>query len=136
MGLAEIQEHMPEPSVAVIGSLSVSSYITSTGIIGLYLEQLSPQPGNNLEIRQSTGTRALQNVFGIPVEIEIHEDVVLVTDCKINMYGVGDSIDEAIEDYKASIKAYFEELQEHEKRLGSNLKYHLYFLRSKLTHSE
>ncbi len=132
MGLVQIQK----PSAAGIEPLSVSSYTTSTGITELSFRGLSPQPDNNLEIRQPTGTRGFLNVFGIPVEIEIHEDAVVVTDYIVNMYGVGDSIQEAIEDYKTSIKAYFKELQEDENRLGSNLKYHLYFLRSKLTHFE
>ena len=67
--------------------------------------------------------------FGIPVVIEVDEDAIVVTDYIIHMYGVGNTVQEAIEDYKISIKAYREELLEDEDRLSSYLKQHLYYLR-------
>lgn len=126
MGLVAIRE----PSVAAIGSIIISSYTTSTGIIKLPFKPSSSQPACNLEIPPSTGTGKFQNIFGIPAVIEIHEDAIVVTDNIVYMYGVGNSIQEAIEDYKISIKAYFEELQENEDNLSSNLEKHLYYLRN------
>ena len=85
---------------------------------------------NDLEIPESSGTDRILNIFGIPVSIESDEDTIVVTDYIVHMYGAGNSIKEAIEDYKTSIKAYFEELQKDEDRLGSNLTQHLCYLRN------
>jgi len=82
-----------------------------------------------LEIPPPSRTDEL-NIFGIPVTIEIDEGSIAVTDYIVHMYGVGNSIKEAVEDYKTSIKAYFEELQEEEDTLGDNLTQHLCYLRS------
>ncbi|MHA2068999.1 MAG: hypothetical protein ACXABY_31945 [Candidatus Thorarchaeota archaeon] len=62
------------------------------------------------------------------VTIEIDENAIIVTDYIVHMYGVGNTVQEAIEDYKISTKAYLEELQKDEDRLSSNLKQHLYYL--------
>ena len=87
-------------------------------------------PVNDLEIPESSGTCKFLNIFGIPVTVENDEDAIVVTDYIVHMYGAGNSIQEGIEDYKTSIKAYFEELQEDEARLGSNLTQHLCYLRN------
>ena len=47
-------------------------------------------------------------VFGIPVEVAEDDGGWLVTDCVVNMYGVGDTVSEAVEDYKSVILEYFE----------------------------
>ncbi len=85
-----------------------------------------------LEIPQPSRTDEL-NIFGIPVTIEIDEGSIVVTDYIVHMYGVGTSIKEAVEDYKISIKAYFEELQKEEDMLGDNLTQHLCYLRNIFT---
>lgn len=85
---------------------------------------------NDLEIPESSGTDGILNIFGIPVSIESDENTIVVTDYIVNMYGAGNSIQEAVEDYKISIKAYFEELQEDGERLGSSLTQHLCYLRN------
>lgn len=82
-----------------------------------------------LEIPQPSETGKFLHIFRIPVTIEIDEDAIIVTDYIVHMYGVGDTVQEAIDDYKSSIKAYLKELQEDEDRLGNNLKRHLYYLR-------
>ncbi len=88
------------------------------------------QPAGDLEAPPLSGTDRLRNIFGIPVAIENDRDEIVVTDYIVHMYGVGNSIQEAIDDYKISIKAYFEELQEDENRLGSDLTRHLCYLRN------
>lgn len=70
-------------------------------------------------------------VLGIPVTIDTDSDLFTVTDYEINMYGVGSTLQEAIEDYKGFVQAYFEDLKANEDRLGDNLKQHLCYLRSK-----
>ena len=93
------------------------------------------QSDKALEIPPPSRTDEL-NIFGIPVTIEIDEDSIVVTDYIVHMYGVGNSIKEAVEDYKISIKAYFEELQKEEDTLGDNLTQHLCYLRNIFTSSE
>ena len=87
------------------------------------------QSDKALEIPPPSRTDEL-NIFGIPVTIEIDEGSITVTDYIVHMYGVGNSIEEAVEDYKISIKAYFEELQKEEGTLGDNLKQHLCYLQN------
>lgn len=94
------------------------------------------EASNRKEIAQSYGTGKFMKIFGIPVTVENDEDATIVTDYIVHMYGVGNSIQEAIEDYKTSIKAYFEELQEDKDRLGSNLTQHLCYLRNIFMSSE
>lgn len=69
-------------------------------------------------------------IYGIPVIIEYDEDgTIIITDDIINMYGVGDTITEAIKDYKDTIKEYYKDLKENEGMLGHNLRQHLEYLR-------
>ena len=77
-------------------------------------------------------TKTIKSIFGIPVSIEKDENNIVITDYIVNMYGVGNDIQSAIEDYKNSIKAYFEELKEEENNLGDDLKQQLNYLRKKL----
>ncbi len=133
MGLAQRSRTVAVEATAISSSTSSTS---SNSFIRV-LPNLQPsQPANDLEITWSPGTNGILNILGIPVTIEIDEDAIVVTDYTIHMYGVGNSIQEAIEDYKISIKAYLEELQEDEDRLSSNLKLHLYYLRDKSRYFE
>ena len=69
-------------------------------------------------------------IFGIPVIIEYDEDnTIIITDDIINMYGVGDTITEAIKDYKSVVLSYFDDLKLNEKKLGQPLKTHLNYLK-------
>ena len=70
-------------------------------------------------------------ILGMDVGIGRDKSAFIVTDGIVNMYGVGDSIEEAIEDYKITIKAYFDDLQEDEDNLGCNLRQHLNYLRKR-----
>ncbi|MEK7400357.1 MAG: hypothetical protein AAB116_25710 [Candidatus Poribacteria bacterium] len=72
------------------------------------------------------------SIFGIPVTIEFDEYYV-ISDNEINMYGVGDTIAEAEEDYKSVVLSYLEDLEENESKLGEHLKGHLYYIREKLS---
>ena len=76
------------------------------------------------------------NILGIPVIIEKDGDIFIITDHEINMYGVGNTEEEAAEDYKSVVVEYFESLSASEKVLGENLKRHLYYLRAKLGQSD
>jgi ribosomal protein S12 methylthiotransferase accessory factor YcaO len=75
-------------------------------------------------------------VFGIPVVVKKDGDVFTVTDSEINMYGVGDTQEEARKDYESAVLEYFEILNENEHRLNGNLKAHLYYLRTKAKYFE
>ena len=96
----------------------------------------STQTNRELEIPKPSEAGKFLYIFGIPATVEIDEDAIIVTDYIVHMYGVGDTVQEAINDYKTSIKAYFAELQENEDRLGNNLKRHLYYLREMSKHFE
>ncbi len=89
-------------------------------------------PNYTIELSQPSETDSSLSIFGIPVSIEKDENNIVVTDYIIHMYGVGNDIQSAIEDYKISIKAYFEELEEEESNLGDNLRNQLCYLREKL----
>lgn len=117
------------PSAAAIEEIPINVYMSSTCITELPLDLHPPQLVNELTIPQLFATDRHLNIFGIPVEIEVDEDAIIVTDYIVNMYGVGNSMQEAIEDYKISIKAYFKELEENEEKLANNLMQHLHYLR-------
>ncbi len=70
-------------------------------------------------------------IFGIPVTIE-YDEYYTIIDSEINMFGVGDTIASAKEDYKSVVLSYLEGLEENESKLADNLKEHLYYLREKL----
>ena len=72
------------------------------------------------------------SIFGIPVTIE-YDDYYTIIDTEINMYGVGDTVAEAEEDYKSVVLSYFEDLEENESKLDGHLKGHLDYLREKLS---
>lgn len=107
---------------------NVNSASTLSSLPNMFPNLHFIQANRKLEIPQPSETGKFINIFGIPVTIEIDEDAIIVTDYIVHMYGVGNTLQEAIEDYKISIKAYREELLEDEDRLNSNLKQHLYYL--------
>jgi predicted RNase H-like HicB family nuclease len=73
----------------------------------------------------------LTSIFGVPVTIE-YDEYYVISDNEINMYGIGDTISEAEEDYKSVVLSYLEDLEENESRLDKRLKGHLEYLRDKL----
>lgn len=75
----------------------------------------------------------IPHIFGIPVVIEREDDSFTIVDYEINMYGVGDTLVEAEEDYKSVVLSYLEDLEINESKLGEYLKGHLYYLREKLS---
>ena len=121
---------IPRVSVAAIEIMPINNYMNSTDVMTM-LSDLEPcQPTDDLEFHKSSGTDKLLNIFGIPVTIEIDEGAIIVTDDEIHMYGIGNTLQEAIDDYKLCIALYLEELEESEERLGANLKQHLHYLRN------
>ena len=70
-------------------------------------------------------------IFGIPVIVEQEGNLFTITDYEINMYGVGNSIEKAEEDYKSVVMSYLEDLNANEDQLSEQLKKHLYFLRER-----
>jgi len=73
----------------------------------------------------------LIRVLGIPVTISATKGGTLVTDDVVNMHGVGDSLQAAIDDYKSMVTEYLEILEAGETRLSEHLKEHLRYLRAK-----
>jgi predicted RNase H-like HicB family nuclease len=61
------------------------------------------------------------------------DEYYVISDNEINMYGVGDTIAEAEEDYKSVVLSYLEDLEENESKLDERLKGHLYYIREKLS---
>jgi predicted RNase H-like HicB family nuclease len=72
------------------------------------------------------------SIFNILVTIE-YDGYFVISDNEINMYGVGDTVAEAEEDYKSIVLSYFEDLEENESKLDGHLKGHLDYLREKLS---
>jgi predicted RNase H-like HicB family nuclease len=79
----------------------------------------------------------LTHIFGIPVTVEYDDsessNYFVISDNEINMYGVGDTVAEAEEDYKSVVLSYLEDLEINESKLGEKLKEHLSYLREKLS---
>jgi len=71
-------------------------------------------------------------IFGIPVIVERELGSWIVRDEQVNMYGVGATEADAIEDYKSVIWEYLVELQQSENILGKSLRGHLAYLRELL----
>ena len=74
-------------------------------------------------------------IFGIPVVVEQEGNLFAITDYEINMYGVGNSIEDAEEDYESVVMSYLEDLNANEDQLSEQLKKHLYFLRERIESS-
>jgi hypothetical protein len=92
------------------------------------------EDGNPEEAPVATTTDSHREIFGIPVITEKDEDQFIIMDDEINMYGVGDSIDEAIEDYKDVVEEYFQMLDSKHENLGPRLKEHWHYLRIRASH--
>ena len=88
----------------------------------------------NLATSTSFSTGDSSEIFGIPVTVERDGDQFLVTDCEINMYGVGDTVEDAVEDYKSVVLEYSELLEKRAERLSEHLMRHLRYLRTKAQH--
>jgi len=68
-------------------------------------------------------------ILGIPVCISQEEDgSFMVADYEIDMYGVGDTEEEAKRDYKNVVREYFVILEEHKNHLGGRLQEHYNYL--------
>ncbi len=85
-------------------------------------------------VEQGKEAATLKTVFGIPVEtkwisVERAIKVVTIEDTIFNMCGEGDTVEEAIEDYKLSLQLYFQELIEDEDNLTECKAHHLCYLR-------
>jgi len=124
------------PSIAEGGNIIITYQPRATGFsswIRDTLELLFAQLQSvELQIPEDTfSANRHHTVLGIPVTIERDNDLFTVTDYEINMYGVGSTIEDAIEDYKDFVKSYFEDLKANEDKLGENLRWDLCYLRSK-----
>jgi len=76
-------------------------------------------------------TDARREIFGIPVIIEKAEDQFVIMDDEIAMYGVGDTIEIAMEDYRNVVKEYFQMLNSKQGKLGPHLEKHWRYLCTK-----
>ncbi len=88
----------------------------------------------DLTASASLATSDSREIFGIPVTVERDGDQFLVTDYEINMYGVGNTVEGAVEDYKSVVLEYFEILEGRTDRLSEHLVRHLRYLRTKAQH--
>jgi hypothetical protein len=71
-------------------------------------------------------------VCGIPVRIRYDGDQYFVSDDRLDLYGVGASIDEARQDYALAVQEYYANLLENADRLARPLAEHLAYLRQVL----
>ena len=59
--------------------------------------------------------------YDLPVEVNTSpEEVVIVTSLDLQEYGIGDSLEIAIEDLLTSLSDYFQSLESREEKLGSS----------------
>jgi len=65
----------------------------------------------------------------IPTVIERDGDHYLVSDEVVNMYGIGETVEEAMADYRSMLVEYYESLLEDADRLSAHLRAHLELLR-------
>lgn len=72
-------------------------------------------------------------VLNIPVRIDWSEGHTIVSDPILNMYGEGHTRKEALDDYRAIIVEYYNELSEDASRLSEHLKQHLHYMERKLS---
>ena len=71
-------------------------------------------------------------VRGIPVRIRFDGAQYFVSDERLDLYGVGASIDEAREDYALAANDYYADLLQNADRLAQPLREHLAYLRQML----
>lgn len=72
----------------------------------------------------------------IHVTIETLGDKVVVSDDRVNMYGAGTTLDEALVDYRASLLEYLEWLATNEATLAAHLREHLRWRRARVRLAE
>jgi uncharacterized protein (DUF433 family) len=71
-------------------------------------------------------------VRGIPVRIRFDGSQYFVSDIRLDLYGAGSSIGEALEDYWLAVEDCYADLSEHADRLADHLCDHLAYLRQVL----
>ena len=71
-------------------------------------------------------------VCGIPVRIRFDSEQYFVSDDRLDLYGVGATIQEAREDYALAAREYYADLLAHADRLAGPLQEHLATLRQAL----
>jgi hypothetical protein len=71
-------------------------------------------------------------VRGIPVRIRFDGAQYFVSDERLDLYGVGASIDEAREDYEVAANEYYADLLQNADCLAQPLREHLAYLRQVL----
>jgi|SRR3989339_796363 len=67
-------------------------------------------------------------VLPLPVTLSIENDIYAVTTYDLNMFGYGESEDEAIQDLCDAIVEYYEELEDNQNCLGKVPAQHKHFL--------
>ncbi len=68
-------------------------------------------------------------IHGIPVRIRLDADRVFVSDDQLDLYGVGDKLEEAKQDYWLAVQDYYADLSQHAEHLAEHMEEHLRFLR-------
>lgn len=71
-------------------------------------------------------------VCGIPVRIRFDGEQYFVSDERLDLYGVGATVDEARADYALAAQEYYTDLLAHADRLARPLQEHLAYLRQAL----
>ena len=86
------------------------------------------------ELLAEAGVNA--EVHGIPVRIRFDGALYFVSDDRLDLYGVGNSIDEARQDYWLAVQDYYADLSANADRLARHMQEHLAFLRQVLDENE
>ena len=68
------------------------------------------------------------DIHGIPVRIRLDGDRVFVSDDQLDLYGVGDTVEEAKQDYWLAVKDYYADLCQHAEHLAGHMEEHLKLL--------
>ncbi len=71
----------------------------------------------------------IDEIHGIPVRIRLDADRVFVSDDQLDLYGVGDTVEEAKQDYWLAVQDYYADLSQHAEHLAEHMEEHLRFLR-------
>lgn len=71
----------------------------------------------------------IDEIHGIPVRIRLDADRVFVSDDQLDLYGVGDKLEEAKQDYWLAVQDYYADLSQHAEHLAEHMEEHLRFLR-------
>ncbi len=71
----------------------------------------------------------IDEIHGIPVRIRLDADRVFVSDDQLDLYGVGDTVEEAKQDYWLAVQDYYADLSQYAEHLAEHMEEHLRFLR-------